>query len=91
MDRLAESVLALVAAVEATPAPGATNPGSPDGFVGVQEAAHILNTTEKAIYNMVARCEIPHFKRGRRLLFSPTGLVRFIEQRRAPSPERNRR
>lgn len=92
IERLAESVLALVAAFQADAKQHHdANPGSPDGFVGVDEAARLLNTTEKAIYNMVARGEIPHFRLGRRLRFSRPGLVRFIEQRRAPSPERNRR
>jgi excisionase family DNA binding protein len=72
-------------------APSSMNPGSPDGFVGVDEAAQILSTSEKAVYNMVARGEIPYFKIGSRLRFSRSGLVRFIEQRRAPSPGRNRR
>ena len=58
----------------------------------VDETASLLRTTRKAIYAMVERAELPGVVRiGRRLLVHRADLLRWLDERRAPSPGRTRR
>lgn len=53
----------------------------------VAEVAEALRTTTKAIYTMVERDQLPGVHRiGRRVLVSQPALVRWLEERGAPSP-----
>lgn len=58
----------------------------------VEETAALLRTTPKAIYSMHERRQLPGaVKVRRRLLFSRTELVRWLEQNRVPSLEGSQR
>ena len=53
-----------------------------------EEAATLLRTTRRAIYVMVDRRRIPGVTRiGRRILIRSDGLLDWLDQKRAPSPE----
>ena len=53
-----------------------------------KETADLLRTTRTAVYAMSARGQLPAMVRiGRRLLFRSDELLKWIDQKRAPSPE----
>lgn len=43
-------------------------------------AAKILNNAPATIYNKVSRKEIPHFKKGKKLYFSKSGLITWLKE-----------
>jgi excisionase family DNA binding protein len=51
---------------------------SGDAWLDVEGAANYLSTTKDAIRGHVRRREIPHHRRGTRLLFSARELDRWI-------------
>ena len=54
----------------------------------VDEAAHLLRTTRRGIYAMIARRQLPgviHIRR--RVLLRADDLLHWLDQKRAPSPE----
>ncbi|KYF70799.1 helix-turn-helix domain-containing protein [Sorangium cellulosum] len=56
------------------------------------EVATLLRTTRKAVYAMAERAALPGAVRiGRRLLVHRDDLLRWLDERRAPSPGRTRR
>ena len=56
------------------------------------EVADLLRTTRKATYSMVARGQLPGVIRiGRRVLIRRDDLLSWLDERRAPSPEGDRR
>jgi excisionase family DNA binding protein len=46
----------------------------------VKEAAKLLNLAPATIYNKVNKKEIPHFKKGKKLWFSKTGLIAWLKE-----------
>jgi excisionase family DNA binding protein len=53
----------------------------------VDETAEILRTTRKGIYAMIERAQIPGVTRiGRRVLVRSDVLLRWLDQKTAPSP-----
>jgi len=61
-------------------------------FITVDEVAALLRTTPKAIYAKVERGQIPHLRiSSRSLLFDRDELLRWLDERRAPSPGGTRR
>ena len=58
----------------------------------LREVADLLRTTPKATYAMVSRGQLPGVVRiGRRVLIRYDDLVEWLHERRAPSPEGDRR
>ena len=56
------------------------------------EVADILRTSRAAIYAMVERGQLPGVMRiGRRILIQREALLDWLHERRAPSPEGDRR
>ncbi len=56
------------------------------------EVAALLRTSRKATYSMVARGQLPGVIRiGRRVLIQRDELLDWLDERRAPSPEGDRR
>ena len=56
------------------------------------EVADILRTSRAAIYAMVERGQLPGVTRiGRRILIQREALLDWLHERRAPSPEGDRR
>ena len=54
----------------------------------VAETAEILRTTNKAVYSMVERAQLPGVTRlGRRVLIRSEDLLRWLDHNRAPSPD----
>lgn len=54
----------------------------------VSEVAELLRTTDRAIYTMVARAQLPAVIRiGRRVLFDEEVLLRWLDEKRAVSSE----
>jgi excisionase family DNA binding protein len=54
----------------------------------VDEAAHLLRTSRRAIYAMIARHQLPGVVRiRRRVLVRSADLLHWLRQKRAPSPE----
>lgn len=61
-------------------------------FLTVEQLASLLQKSEKAIHSMVERGLVPGVIRvRRRLLFSRSALVRWLDQNRVPSLEGVRR
>lgn len=57
-----------------------------------EEVAELLRTTRKAIYAMVERGSIPYVRVSpKRVLFDRDELLRWLDERRAPSPGGARR
>ena len=62
--------------------------GTLPAFLTVDEVAHLLRTTRRAIYAMLERRQLPGVIRiRRRVLFRTADLVHWLDQKRAPSPE----
>ncbi len=56
------------------------------------EVADLLRTSQKATYAMIARGQLPGVIRiGRRVLIQRDALLDWLDERRAPSPEGDRR
>jgi excisionase family DNA binding protein len=54
----------------------------------VDEAADLLRTTRRAIYVMIARCQLPGVIRiRRRVLLRADDLLHWLDQKRASSPK----
>jgi excisionase family DNA binding protein len=54
----------------------------------VDEAATLLRTTRRAVYAMIERRQLSGVIRiRRRVLFRADDLLRWLDQKRAPSPE----
>jgi excisionase family DNA binding protein len=52
----------------------------------VDDAASLLRTTKRAIYAMIARCQLPGVIRiRRRVLLRADDLLHWLDQKRAPS------
>lgn len=49
-------------------------------ILNVQEAAKLLNLAPATIYNKVNKKEISHFKKGKKLYFSKTGLIAWLKE-----------
>ena len=61
-------------------------------FLTASEVADILRTSRPAIYVMVERGQLPGVTRiGRRILIEREALLDWLHERRAPSPEGDRR
>ena len=61
-------------------------------FFTVQEVGEILRTSRSAIYAMLARGQLPGVTRiRRRILIRRDALLDWLDERRAPSPEGDRR
>jgi excisionase family DNA binding protein len=57
-------------------------------LVTVDEAAHLLRTTRRAIYAMVERHQLPGVVRiRRRVLLRADDLLHWLDQKRAPLPK----
>jgi excisionase family DNA binding protein len=57
-------------------------------FLTVDEAAGLLRTSRKALYQMVERRQLPGVTRiGRRILVRSLDLLNWLHQKRAPSPK----
>ena len=60
----------------------------PPILLTVDEVAAVLRTTRPAIYAMIERRQVPGVIRiRRRVLFRADGLLHWLDQKRAPSPE----
>ncbi len=58
----------------------------------VNETAEVLRTTGEGVYSMIARGQLPGVTRiGRRVLIRRDDLLGWFDERRAPSPEGDRR
>jgi excisionase family DNA binding protein len=51
-----------------------------DGFLDVRGAAEYLSTTPKAIYALVGRGRLPHYRKGGRLLFDRAELREDVKR-----------
>ena len=53
--------------------------GRDEGFVDIDGAAGFLGLSRKAIYRLVERHRLPHYRAGGRLLFDPRELRAWVE------------
>ena len=51
-------------------------------FLTVEEAANFLTLAVPTIYSKVHKNELPHFKRGKRLYFTTTDLIAYLNEGR---------
>jgi excisionase family DNA binding protein len=77
IDALAERVADLLADRE---------PGGPEPWIGVEDAAEHLACGKSRLYALVSARRIPHEKDGSRLLFRRSELDRWLEQGGARRP-----
>jgi excisionase family DNA binding protein len=52
------------------------------GFVDAVRACQILGVSKSWLYKSTARCSIPHFKIGNKLMFKIDELLKYIEDNR---------
>jgi excisionase family DNA binding protein len=65
----------------------ATAPAHWPFFLTVQDVASLLRTSQKAVYAMIERGQLPGVTRvGRRLLVRRDDLLHWLDRSRAPSP-----
>ena len=57
-------------------------------YFSVRQASRYLGRTEKAIYHLVARREIPFIKHRRRLMFDRLALERWMQRGRVDAAAR---
>jgi excisionase family DNA binding protein len=57
----------------------------PEKFLNIQEASKFLNLAVATVYSKVSRKELPCMKRGKRLYFSNTELINYIQEGRKKS------
>jgi hypothetical protein len=55
-------------------------PAPEEDLTDVHGASKILKKSVGTIYNQVSKNEIPHFKRGKKLYFSKTSLIQYIQE-----------
>lgn len=53
---------------------------SSDGVVGVEEAARILGRTKSAVYHLIARRKLDHYKDGKLIRFDPVYLREYVKR-----------
>jgi excisionase family DNA binding protein len=71
-----------------TPESNLVNESSLPMFLTPDDAATLLRTSRKAVYQMVERRQLPGVTRvGRRILFRSRDLLHWLDQKRAPSLE----
>lgn len=92
---LHEAQLAATSVVPGADMPTKTVPTTRDALpllLTAEEVAALLRTTRKAVYAMAERASLPGAVRiGRRLLVHRDDLLRWLDERRTPSPGRTRR
>jgi len=58
---------------------------TPRDILCADEVAAWFGVDRKTVYNAAARCEIPHQRLGKRMLFSRVALVSWLARERAGS------
>lgn len=59
-------------------------------FLTIQEACKLLNLAKPTIYGHVSKRNLPHIKRGKKLMFKRESLIAWLEQgNRRALPESN--
>lgn len=53
-----------------------------DAILNIKEASQFLNLAIPTVYGLTSRKEIPYFKRGKKLYFKESDLVKWIESGR---------
>ena len=62
---------------------GQQNPtNQPAKFLTIEEAAKVLRLSKLTLYGKVSKREIPCMKRGKRLYFSESELIKYLEDGR---------
>jgi excisionase family DNA binding protein len=56
-------------------------------FLTVTQAAEFLNLATQSIYGLIHRKKIPCMKRGKRVYFSKTSLIAWVESGRKPTQD----
>jgi excisionase family DNA binding protein len=59
-----------------------SSPGSLTPLLTVADLADVLRVHKKTIYTWVARDAIPHIRLGRRVVFSPADIGRWLGARK---------
>ncbi len=60
-----------------TPLPTRTSPE--EDILTIQQAMPILNLAKATIYTLTSKGKVPHFKKGKKLYFKRSELLRWIE------------
>ena len=55
--------------------------GHVERLISASQAAELLGVSETTIYRLTARREIPHVKIGRRNVFRPADLEKWVAER----------
>ena len=69
----------LDANAHAAPAPAAPRAATDDDVIDVGGVVELLHVGRNKVYEMVARNEIPHRRFGRRIRFSRTAIMRWLD------------
>ena len=54
----------------------------PDVFIDIKKASTVLNMTVGTVYQMVHKRQIPYYKRGKKLQFKQSELLKYINSGR---------
>ncbi len=57
------------------------------GFLNFEQACKFLDFAKPTLYSKTSKGEIPHFKKGKRLLFKKSELLKWIEGTRRKTKE----
>jgi excisionase family DNA binding protein len=60
---------------------------APDRILSIQELSDLTGWAVPTIYGKVHRREIPHFKRGKNLMFSQKAIKEWLDEGRVPTVE----
>ena len=53
---------------------------TPEKFIGITEASAFLQIAIPTIYNLTSKHEIPHLKKGKKLLFRLSELEKWMDE-----------
>ena len=80
LDRLAQALVARMLPLMPHSNDDLRPPKIPQRMLNTGQAAHFLGMSERALYNRVARREVPFSKFGRSLKFDLIELSRYIRR-----------
>lgn len=53
---------------------------TPEKLIGIKEASDFLKIAPQTIYGLTSRLEIPHLKKGKKLLFRLSELEKWMDE-----------
>ncbi|MBV6647498.1 MAG: helix-turn-helix domain-containing protein [Cyclobacteriaceae bacterium] len=68
-----------------------SSPSTGDAFMDVNEASNFLGDAKATLYGRTSKNEIPFYKRGKKVYFKRSDLIKWIEEGRVKTSEEIRK